>query len=919
LHALANYFVKTYEERAVWQEEEHLEALDLLAPLDNLASEEAETSQSQQKIFSDLLKSDLAHHGQLLEHPFVIDELNKFLQRQWLDIATGRAIKFQSALAQPSLDLKEDEVCVPKMPEGAELIVTRSPLINSNGVIVLTNRHLPQLMGLPGTIHIHPETAAVHLQADFDGDRLAFERADKYPALSAEIKEALLPQNRYPDVVKRDKVSYQGSFEEIAAHAVNNDIGKIANQIMRAVTLRWETVLMPEEKKEGYVKQVAQYYRGILLKKGRIPESYREKVEAIASLPQELSSQQIETALQQMRDIQFKIVGDLSNELQVAVDGPKSALRPDRGILSACSEIGGYQSVAWLAGRDKNRNPQVYRTKPLESSNYGPVDRMIQAANEKWQQSRLIARPAVQFRGFFSAVSDPKIAEIAQEIKATYNDYLKKARSLEELKQENPELIDPYIEVTSTKSQRTIYLTRLDRFRALESALFPKDKLFSLDLRLVNNTLEREIPNSLLALATVSVDGKPVECPIGAIALSSAEQYNLKAGTRLTQGLALIRPGITEERIDGSYRALDEYVDRVRQEHPPRERQALAAALWHNAHTRDEYQTKKALLAFKLFPDEVVKQLEELQFRDLKVVGLHFPTNEYGNRQWRGEEVDCEIAVATIPERSGQWLQKRVIKVEGKVLAPLTSESPALAVGTRFQASILAQGSSGVIATTPKGNTLKIGQIKNFAYRERDWQGEEANITVALVKNSRGCEVPLVTLDGNGLGILERESEIKLKERNLLNNKGFTLVARLENSPPTTAQVYVKPETVLYPWQQQERAQQMEAKRAVYRERYQAYASDVLKNPALVGASRQEIDICVAIRAYADARDSHQVAKILSQSERVLEWRATVPDTRSWDEYVRQARDYIRQVQADAHDRWRKNLSEKRLDKELSR
>ena len=147
----------------------------------------------------------------VLEHPFVIDELKKFLQRQWMDIATGRAIKFQAALAQPSLDLAENEVCVPRMPDGAELIVTRSPLVNSNGVITLTNRHLPQLMRLEGTIHIHPETAAKHLQADFDGDRLAFERADKYPTLTAEIKEPLLPENRYPDVVKRDKVPYQGS------------------------------------------------------------------------------------------------------------------------------------------------------------------------------------------------------------------------------------------------------------------------------------------------------------------------------------------------------------------------------------------------------------------------------------------------------------------------------------------------------------------------------------------------------------------------------------------------------------------------------------------------------------------------------------------------------------------------------------
>jgi hypothetical protein len=150
---------------------------------------------------------------------------------------------------------------------------------------------------------------------------------------------------------------------------------------------------------------------------------------------------------------------------------------------------------------------------------------------------------------------------------------------------------------------------------------------------------------------------------------------------KLTQGTAKIQPGITQERIDGIYRSLDEYVDMVRQEHPESERQQLAAALWHSAHTRDEYQTKKALLAFKLFPHEAVRQLEELQFTELKVVGLHFPTNEYGNKQWRGEEVDCEIARHPIPNKAGQLEEKRVIKVEGKVLAPLTSESPLTRVG----------------------------------------------------------------------------------------------------------------------------------------------------------------------------------------------------------------------------------------------
>jgi hypothetical protein len=196
LHDLAQHFVKTYQERKT-SEEENLEDLGLFSSLDALAGGDDENAQSQERIFYDLLKTDLEHHGQLLEHPFVIDELQKFLQRQWMDIATGRAIKFQSALAQPSLDLKEDQVCVPRIPDGVELIVTRSPLVNSNGVITLTNRHLPHLMKLEGTIHIHPETAAKHLQADFDGDRLAFERADKYPTLTEEVKEALLPENRY--------------------------------------------------------------------------------------------------------------------------------------------------------------------------------------------------------------------------------------------------------------------------------------------------------------------------------------------------------------------------------------------------------------------------------------------------------------------------------------------------------------------------------------------------------------------------------------------------------------------------------------------------------------------------------------------------------------------------------------------------
>jgi hypothetical protein len=903
IYSLAEHFVKAYQERTKFKTDlvsENDE--EIFSFLDGLEGETEETKTNEKNLY-DLLGKDLKHHGQLLEHPYVVGELQKFLQRQWKDIALGRAIKFQSALAQPNLDLKEDEVCVPRMPDGAELIVTRSPLVNSNGVIVLKNRHIPELMRLDGSIHINPVTAAKHLQADFDGDRLAFERAERYPNLTAEIKDSLLPENRYPDVVKRDKIPYKGSFEEIAVSAVKNDIGRIANQIMAAVTLRWETTLMPDEQKEGYIQNIAQYYRDLLDKDAdpenrfNIPANYRKDIQAIANLPHTPTSQKIEATLQNLRNIQFMIVSDLSNELQVAVDGPKSALRPQQSVMNACRVIGGYQPVTWLKDR---KNPLLYQNIPLESSNHSPVDLMVQSANQKWQENRLVARPVVQFRPLFPETNNSEIMSKVQEIKETYNGYLKRARSLEDLKNQYPELVDPYLEVQLPKSSKTIFITRLERFGSLNSQLLDQEQ--PLNLSFIKNTVAPDIPNPLLAVTTLEVDEKKEEKILGAVAFSPGQD-----NIQLTpiQASVILRPGVTEERIQGVYKELDNYVDLVRQENPDTKRQTLAAALWYSAHSRDEYQTKKALLAFKVFPNEVLNQLEQLQFTELKIVGLHFPTNEYGNKRWQGEEVNCEIALHPIPDKTGLLEGRRVLKVEGKVLAPLTSESPSLAVGTTFKAAVTTDPSSGLLATTPKGNTVIIGQIKNFPYRNKQFmQGEEKNITVTLVKD-KGKAVPLVTLDGTALGILDRESEKKLRDLNLLNDRGFTFKVKLEPTPPKSAQIRVNPESVVYPWQQIEADKELEVKRTAYRQQYETYVAEFATKPNFTNLSPKEIDVEVAVRATADIQDNTEVMSILSQSDTVREWRDTIPSSRSWDDYIKQARQYVSMVQGEANKRLR--------------
>ena len=724
------------------------------------------------KIFNDLLKKDLAHHGQLLEHPYVVGELQKYVQNKWKEIATGRAIKFHSAQAQPCADLKDDEVCIRTMPDGIELIVTRSPLVNSNGVVILKNRHLSELMRLKGSIHIKSETAAKHFQADFDGDILAFERAEKYPNLTAEIKESLTEEKRYPEVIKKNKVPYKGaSFEEIALSAMQNDIGRISNLIMSATALRHETELMPQQNKKNYVQQVSKYYKASIAQDVdpesdfKIPANYREDITVIANIPDNPNSQQIEESLQRMRDIQFKVVSDLSNELQVAVDGPKSALRPDANLINTCKEISGYKGVFCLYGK---KNKEVYLTKQFPSSNHSPVDLMVNIANKQWKENRLNFRPAVQFRSIFEEVNDVNIKNTAQQIKTTYNKFQNEARSLEELKLKYPELVDSYLEIELSNTKEKLYITRLERFGTLESPLL-QDK--PIDINFVKNKIYKDTPNSLLAITTVEVDGKPQEKVIGALAYLS--EQNIDKIPPSLKTTVTLQSGINDDRVQAIYKVRNNYVETLRDKYSEVEQQKLAAAIWHGAHTKDDYGTKQALSAFKVFPEPILKQLEQLQFDTMKLIGTQY--HQYAQKQWVGEEMDCEVVLHPIPDKDNpQGVMKRVVKAADKVVGLIGDESPTLPIGTKFKANLTSDLPSSVTLTTPKGTILTAKEVKNYKYSHVNWQEQtDRTLSVVLARDDKGKQVALILLDDLGLGILDKKSENIFKEKKTIKYKPF--------------------------------------------------------------------------------------------------------------------------------------------------
>ncbi len=200
-----------------------------------------------------------------------------------------------------------------------------------------------------------------------------------------------------------------------------------------------------------------------------------------------------------------------------------------------------------------------------------------------------------------------------------------------------------------------------------------------------------------------------------------------------------------------------------------------------------------------MFTDEVIKQLQKSPIQNLTAVGvLH--SGEYRDRIWKGETVDCEIV-----KNSGRKYKShsdKLVLVEGKPLAPLTIESSSFQVGTKFKASITTPLGASVIATTPLGNSIKIGEIKNGAYPEFNWKGESGKIKLGW-QTIKGKQKAVALLEGKRLGVLDKDSTNAVEAKGLVTSER-TLPVTLERSPATVADLKVDLNTVVYPWQKQE-------------------------------------------------------------------------------------------------------------------
>ncbi|MCP6762341.1 MAG: hypothetical protein NHB32_27150 [Fischerella sp. CENA71] len=503
---------------------------------------------------------------------------------------------------------------------------------------------------------------------------------------------------------------------------------------------------------------------------------------------------QIEQQLQSFKKLLKDCVAELGNELQVATDGPKSALRPDDSIIQYCQAITAYKEVEWL--NDK-KNSEAFTDRGMKTNGYSPIDLMIKQTNQIFEQCKLIARPIEQFRSFYPELEfTSSQKEYAQEIKKNYNSIVKQRIELESRKKLEP---GPYMIITSPLSGKKLEITNLINYDIAKDPTFWNHS--ELSIKILSREPTKKIPHPLFAQAKFQTpDGKEIDIPIGTISMKSMSEHDLKPGMSIKQGKVEFHFGISDGMIDALKQQTKEYLESVKNNTPEAERLQLAAAIHDVSHTEEKYGMRRAGVAFTVFPETVENQLKQLQFTQMKVIGTQF--NEYANRNFKGEKVAIKFENGPHPREPSQTA--RWVIVEGKKFGTLDTRSPHLLPGCEARATVSSCASTSVVITSLKNpeNKLQIDGVDKYAFANRQWQGEKTNITIDLRQTNPRQPPKVFALVGDKvLGILNKQSVTFLQQRLAEIGRqlhGFTFTGTVNHAPASYADIVIDPTTVKY-------------------------------------------------------------------------------------------------------------------------
>ncbi|MDZ8140682.1 MAG: hypothetical protein RM049_36225 [Nostoc sp. DedQUE04] len=700
-----------------------------------------------------LIKADLLGHQQLLETEKVKQELSRFLQSEWRDIAIGKTLTFDRGMIISSKDLKNGEICVPWLKEQEKILNYRSPFLNSNGLCVSVNKHVDDCLApdgetLKGIIVVNDEdhkrikqriaeleaqgidvdfidpaeTESERQARDFDGDCIGVAQASLYPNLTAEAENKNLPQNAYSPTVKLKKQSFydpktgiQPPFEKIAIHMSDSiSVGVINNQVTALESLESEIEILKTygtfEQKSSYLDQVSNHYKTLFEQEQHeepklIRKEYKPYMQRFVELAHsQRTPQNLHQAMDVNRLMYRSMIEEGCFQNQIAVDLFKSAKKPEMNLIRENSHYL-YRDVNYI--KDK-KSRSVYLNSGITPTGYSPVELLINQTNKYFQKSQLESRPIVQFKDLFHGVEfTPQQRLSAIAAKYEFDQKFNAAVRMERLRE---------TESGPSATIQTLQGTQLEigNLTRYGHPLIWKAQTLNIRLdEIPEKWRTKERPHRLLAVAQINgeigKDGKPAYRKLGTISQQSVNDHNLKPEI-VTQGAKILefKPELTKSQIKLLFGKANEASLAFYASIPESDKLAAAAAAWNiSASRQDElevarkentdpsaYAKKVSNFAFAAFPTEIISRLKELQFTEPKLVTLNNEANQFLGRKWNPDEKHpIEIRASHHPPGHERHVSRLLFVQDGngeyKEFAMLEPRTGMLPIGTKAQANFI--------------------------------------------------------------------------------------------------------------------------------------------------------------------------------------------------------------------------------------
>lgn len=380
--------------------------------------DEARSDDPEDPVMIQLLRRDKL--GILNATPKVQDYQKSRLQRAWKELAINGGHKHQSSRAVPSRELARGEVCIPGVPDGEVIIVTRSPIPSKDNIRkYLNNAKVERLQNYKGCIWMNSADAAEHHQGDFDGDQMQWDFARDLPHIAKEVKWAGEPGD-FKGIQQRPKKPYVTTDTSLYTDD-RESLKQFAPIISGSVI---EGALGGEQNKVGLVANLI----------GRVQSAQPNDQDR-------LTHQSMKQFKAQKHDLLERLMG----ALQIEVDYGKSAER-----LEDVDEIGGETLIsdaqAWTEERpvpffDHKKDPDIYKHFMMpDTGSQASVEVMPRITNVAWESLPVgqkkrsyfqeVLHSEAELEAAFNHPHYPIVEESAMEYKHLFNALV--ARNIQE-------------------------------------------------------------------------------------------------------------------------------------------------------------------------------------------------------------------------------------------------------------------------------------------------------------------------------------------------------------------------------------------------------------------------------------------------------------------------------------------------------